>query len=185
MNTPDPANELEETAELTCTVHLAGKTARRLQRAAAIQQRPAEYVAAECIHDELDRDLSEALYTNVEDYAATLDGLAERLALMARELVALPSGAAARVIALAQAEKGGHFPDMHERVVQQLTRMWAGRLTEFGERADGSAGPLENTKVDVMVTPDQWDALARIGNPDSLAHGAQHALEAGIATLDH
>ena len=35
-----------------------------------------------------------------------------------------------------------------------------------------------------MVTPAQWDALARIGAPGSIALGAQKALEAGITAFD-
>jgi hypothetical protein len=62
--------------------------------------------------------------------------------------------------------------------------MRTGRTTEFGARPDSSAGPLEDTKVHAMVTPTQWDALARIGAPGNIGLGGQKALEAGIATLD-
>lgn len=111
---------------------------------------------------------ADTLYTNVEDYAATtLDDPAQRLALIVRELGGLPSGAAARVIALAEAEEGGRFPDVHERMVRQLATMWAGCMVEYGTRSDGSVGPLEDTKVDVTVTPEQWEALCCIGEPDS------------------
>ncbi|WP_282698090.1 hypothetical protein [Streptomyces sp. CC208A] len=169
----------------TVTVRLSGQSARRLRRAAEIQQRPAEEVAAECIVDEMRRDVHEALYSSSETYAASLEGLAKRLALIARELGALPSGAAAQVIALAAAEKGGLLPEeWRHRMLEQLTEMWTGRTTEFGTRPDGSTGPLEDIKVDTMVTPAQWDALARIGAPGSIAAGVRKALEAGITTLD-
>lgn len=184
MDASNRSSDDDERRELSLTIRLTGQTAQRMRRAAAIQQRPVEEVAAECVRDELGRDLYDALYANVEDYAATLDGLAQRLALIVRELGGLPSGAAARVIALAQAEKGGHFPDVHERMVGQLTRMWAGRTIEYGKRPDGSVGPLEDSKVEVTVTPEQWDALARIGAPDSLGSGAQRAMDTGIESLD-
>ena len=69
-------------------------------------------------------------------------------------------------------------------MVEQLTTMWAGRTTEYGRRPDGSVGPLESSKAEVVVTPGQWDALCRIGAPGSLGAGAQQAMEAGIAALD-
>ncbi|MFE0043687.1 hypothetical protein [Streptomyces albireticuli] len=183
---PHPADDAAgEHAELTVTVRLTGQSAARLRRAADIQQRPIEEVAAECIGDEMRRDVNGTLYSGSDSYAATLDGLAKRLALIVRGLGALPSGAAAKVIALAAAEQHGPLPEeWHQRMLEQLTEMWTGRTTEFGERPDGSVGPLEDTKVDAMVTPAQWDALARIGAPGSLALGTQKALEAGITALD-
>ncbi|MEU5599143.1 hypothetical protein [Streptomyces sp. NPDC020298] len=45
----------------------------------------------------------------------------------------------------------------------------AGRGTFFDKRANGTFGPVEDIKVDVLVTPEQWDALGRIGAPGSLA----------------
>ncbi|KPC86405.1 hypothetical protein ADL27_45600 [Streptomyces sp. NRRL F-6602] len=69
-------------------------------------------------------------------------------------------------------------------MLEQLTEMWTGRTTEFGTRPDDSFGPLEKTQVQAMVTPAQWDALARIGAPGSIAQGVQEALEAGITALD-
>lgn len=59
-----------------------------------------------------------------------------------------------------------------------------GRGTFFDKRADGTFGPVEDIKIDVLVTPKQWDALGRIGAPDSLASGAQKAMAAGVASLD-
>ncbi|WP_143608713.1 hypothetical protein [Streptomyces sp. CB03234] len=183
---PHPADDaVGEHAELTVTVRLTGQSARRLRRAADIQQRPVEEVAAECISDEMRRDVHEALYSGSDAYAATLDGLAQRLALLVRELGALPSGPAAHVIAQAAAEQHGPLPEeWHRRMLEQLTEMWTGRTTEFGARPDGSVGPLEKTQVQAMVTPAQWDALARIGAPGSIAQGVQEALEAGITALD-
>ncbi|MEU3091673.1 hypothetical protein ACWCQ0_33605 [Streptomyces massasporeus] len=52
----------------------------------------------------------------------------------------------------------------------------AGRGTFFDKRADGTFGPVEDIKIDVLVTPEQWDALGRIGAPGSLASGAQKDL---------
>ncbi|MFJ4465713.1 hypothetical protein [Streptomyces sp. NPDC088928] len=181
---PRPADDVGgEHAELTVTVRLTGQSAGRLRRAAEIQQRPVEEVTAECISDEMHRDVHDALYSDA--YAATLDGLAKRLALIVRELGALPSGAAAHVIAQAAAEQHGSLPEeWHQRMLEQLTEMWTGRTTEFGARPDGSVGPLEDIKVHAMVTPAQWDALARIGAPGSIALGTQKALEAGITALD-
>ncbi|RLL65562.1 hypothetical protein [Streptomyces sp. Z26] len=188
MDTPAPRpadDAVGEHAELTVTVRLTGQSARRLRRAAEIQQRPIEDVAAECISDDMHRDVHEALYSGSDAYAATLDGLAKRLALLVRELGALPSGTAAKVIALAAAEKHGPLPEeWHQRMLEQLTDLWTGRTTEFGQRPDGSVGPLEDIKVHAMVTPAQWDALARIGTPGSLAHGTQKALEVGSTALD-
>ncbi|RZE85456.1 hypothetical protein C0R04_30375 [Streptomyces albidoflavus] len=183
---PHPADDAAgEHAELTVTVRLTGQSARRLRRAAEIQQRPVEEVAAESISDEMHREVHDALYSGSDAYAATLDGLAKRLALIVRELGALPSGAAAHVIAQAAAEKHGPLPEeWHQRMLEQLTEMWTGRTAEFGARPDGSVGPLEDTKVHAMVTPAQWDALARIGAPGSIALGTQEALKAGIAALD-
>ncbi|RDG33459.1 hypothetical protein DVH02_31285 [Streptomyces corynorhini] len=183
---PRPADDAAgEHAELTVTVRLTGRSARRLRRAADIQQRPVEEVAAECIGNEMRRDVHEALYSGSDAYAATLDGLAKRLALIVRELGALPSGAAAHVIAQAAAEQHGPLPEeWHQRMLEQLTEMWTGRTTEFGVRPDGSVGPLEDVKVHAMVTPAQWDALARIGAPGSIALGTQKALEAGVTALD-
>ncbi|MEU4735668.1 MULTISPECIES: hypothetical protein [Streptomyces] len=183
---PHPADDAAgEHAELTVTVRLTGQSARRLRRAAEIQQRPVEEVAAESISDEMHREVHDALYSGSDAYAATLDGLAKRLALIVRELGALPSGAAAHVIAQAAAEKHGPLPEeWHQCMLEQLTEMWTGRTTEFGARPDGSVGPLEDTKVHAMVTPAQWDALARIGAPGSIALGTQEALKAGIAALD-
>ncbi|MCX4862146.1 MULTISPECIES: hypothetical protein [Streptomyces] len=43
---------------------------------------------------------------------------------------------------------------------------------------------MEDIKIDVLVTPEQWDALGRIGAPGSLASGAQKAMAAGVASLD-
>ncbi|MCI0386045.1 hypothetical protein [Streptomyces sp. CNQ085] len=37
---------------------------------------------------------------------------------------------------------------------------------------------MEDIKIDVLVTPEQWDALGRIGAPGSLASGAQKAMAA-------
>lgn len=184
---PHPAddNAVDEHAELAVTVRLTGPSARRLRRAAEIQQRPIEEVATECIGDEMRRDVHEALYSGSDVHAATLDGLAQHLALIVRELGALPSGAAAHVIAQAAAEHHGPLPkEWHQRMLEQLTELWTGRTTEFGARPDGSVGPLEDTKVHAMVTPAQWDALTRIGTPGSIALGAQKALEAGITALD-
>ncbi|MFD8608564.1 hypothetical protein [Streptomyces sp. NPDC059631] len=179
---PDP----DDSRELVATVRVDGEAARRLRRAATFQQRPVDDVAAYCVRDELDRDVYDVLYTNVDDYASTLDGLSQRLALLIRELGALPTGDAAKVIAQAAAEKGGHLPDpWHERMVEQLTSLWSGRGTFFDKRADGTFGPVEDIKIDVLVTPEQWDALGRIGAPGSLASGAQKAMAAGIAALDH
>ncbi|GHJ19118.1 hypothetical protein ACH4KL_32390 [Streptomyces albus] len=188
MDTPAPRpadDAVGEHAELTVTVRLTGQSARRLHRAAEIQQRPIEEVAAESISDEMRRDVHGTLYSGSDTYAATLDGLAKRLALIVRELGALPSGAAAHVIARAAAEKLGPLPEeWHQRMLEQLTEMWTGRTTEFGTRPDDSFGPLEKTQVQAMVTPAQWDALARIGAPGSIAQGVQEALEAGITALD-
>ncbi|MGW7673076.1 hypothetical protein ACWGJX_39180 [Streptomyces sp. NPDC054775] len=179
---PDP----DDSGELVATVRVSGQAARRLRRAAAFQQRPVDDVAADCVRDELHRDVYDVLYTNVDDYASTLDGLSQRLALLVRELGALPAGDAAKVIAQAAAEKGGHLPDpWHDRMVEQLTSLWAGRGTFFDKRADGTFGPVEDIKIDVLVTPEQWDALGRIGAPGSLTSGAQKAMAAGIASLDH
>ncbi|MEV6319195.1 hypothetical protein [Streptomyces sp. NPDC051776] len=183
--TPRPMDTADERDELTVAVRLTGQSAARLRRGAAIQQRPLEDVAAECIGDEMRRDVYDALYSSSETYAAALDGLAKRLALIVRELGALPSGAAAQVIALAAAEKHGLLPEeWRQRMLEQLTAMWTGRTTEFGKRPDASIGPLEDIKVDTMVTPAQWDALARIGAPGSLECGLQKALQAGISALD-
>ncbi|GAA2247418.1 hypothetical protein GCM10010232_38300 [Streptomyces amakusaensis] len=89
------------------------------------------------------------------------------------------------MIAQAVAEQHGPLPEeWHQRMLEQLTELWTGRTTEFGQRPDGSVGPLEDTKVHAMVTPAQWDALARIGDPGSIALGTQKALEAGITALD-
>ncbi|NJQ04481.1 hypothetical protein [Streptomyces lonarensis] len=183
---PRPADDsVGEHAELTVTVRLTGQSAGRLRRAAEIQQRPVEELAAESISDEVHRDVHEALYSGSDPYAATLDGLAKRLALIVRELGTPPSGAAAHVIAQAAAEQHGPLPEeWHQRMLEQLTEMWSRRTAEFSARPDGSVGPLEDTKVHAMVTPAQWDALARIGAPGSTALGAQQALEAGIAALD-
>ncbi|MFC8274212.1 hypothetical protein ACFUJR_17135 [Streptomyces sp. NPDC057271] len=183
---PRPADDAAgEHAELTVTVRLTGQSARRLRRTAEIQQRPVEEVAAESISDEMHREVHEALCSGSGAYAATLDGLAKRLALIVRELGALPSGAAAHVIAQAAAEQYGPLPEeWHRRTLEQLTELWTGRTTEFGQRPDGSVGPLEDTHVHAMVTPAQWDALARIGAPGSIALGTQKALEAGITALD-
>ncbi|MGK5544978.1 hypothetical protein ACSNOH_09635 [Streptomyces sp. URMC 127] len=106
MDTPAPRpadDAVGEHAELTVIVRLTGQSARHLRRAAEIQQRPVEQVAAECISDEMHRDLHDTLYSSSDTYAASLDGLAERLALIVRELGALPSRAAAHVIAQAAA----------------------------------------------------------------------------------
>ncbi|MFC7472685.1 hypothetical protein ACWG43_15010 [Streptomyces albidoflavus] len=191
MDTPAPRPTDDvggEHAELTVTVRLTGQSAGRLLRAAEIQQRPVEEVAAECISDEMRRDVHDALYSDAlysDAYAATFDGLAKRLALIVRGLGALPSGAAAHVIAQAAAEQHGPLPEeWHPRMLEQLTEMWTGRTTEFGARPDGSVGPLEDIKVHAMVTPAQWGALARIGAPGSIALGTQKALEAGITALD-
>ncbi|MFE2728055.1 hypothetical protein [Kitasatospora sp. NPDC059327] len=69
-------------------------------------------------------------------------------------------------------------------MIGQLSEMWIGRSTEFGACPDGSSGPLGGTRVQVVVTPGQWEALARIGGPGGIAHGVQEALAAGIADLD-
>lgn len=63
------------------------------------------------------------------------------------------------------------------------TQTRSGRTTEFGTRSDGSLGPLEDTTVSVAVTPEQWDALARIGDPGSISDGANRAVTAGITAL--
>ncbi|MFE0645951.1 hypothetical protein ACFW2Y_30740 [Streptomyces sp. NPDC058877] len=55
----------------------------------------------------------------------------------------------------------------------------AGRGTFFDKRADGTFGPVEEIKIDVLVTPGQWDALGRISAPGSLASGAQKAMQPG------
>ncbi|WKK24120.1 hypothetical protein QZH56_36710 [Streptomyces olivoreticuli] len=184
--TPHPTDDVGELAELTVTGRLTGQSAAHLCRCTAIQQRPVEEVAAECIGDEMCRGVCDALYSGCETYAAALEGLAKRLALIVRELGALPSGVAAKVIALAAAEKHGPLPDEWQKhMLEQLTDLWTGCTTEFGERPDGSVGPVEDTKIHALVTPAQWDALARIGAPGSLTHGTHKALEAGITALDH
>ncbi|CAL9480767.1 hypothetical protein SUDANB176_03043 [Streptomyces sp. enrichment culture] len=81
MDTPAPHPESaspdpEDGSELVATVRLDGQAARRLRRAAAFQRRPVDDVAADCVCDELDRDVYDVLYTNVDDYASALDGLA-------------------------------------------------------------------------------------------------------------
>ncbi|WP_406109855.1 hypothetical protein [Kitasatospora purpeofusca] len=75
----------EEHAGLTVTVRLSGHSATLLRRRAEIQQRPIEEVAAECIGNEMRRDVHEALYSVSGTYAAALDALAEHLALAVRE----------------------------------------------------------------------------------------------------
>lgn len=67
------------------TVRLSGHSATLLRRRAEIQQRPIEEVAAECIGNEMRRDVHEALYSVSGTYAAALDALAEHLALAVRE----------------------------------------------------------------------------------------------------
>jgi hypothetical protein len=126
----------------------------------------------------------DALYANAERYAIGLDGLAERLAELVRELAALPSAAAARVIALAESANLSLPDEWSERLIHQLTTLWERRTTEFGRWPDGTAGPVENTDVSVTVIPEQWDACSRIGAPDSLSVGAGKALAVGIKALD-
>ncbi|WP_405523697.1 hypothetical protein OG426_10495 [Streptomyces canus] len=60
----------------------------------------------------------------------------------------------------------------------------AGRSTFFDNLRRRHLGPVEGIKIDVLVTPEQWDALGRIGAPGSLASGAQKAMAAGVASLD-
>ncbi|WP_327357939.1 hypothetical protein [Streptomyces sp. NBC_01304] len=164
---------------------MSGQAAQRLRRGAEIRKRPVEEIAANCVSDEMRRPVYDMLYRSGDDYAATQDGLAKRLALIVRDLGALPASAATEVIALAAAEQGGPLPDeWRERVLDQLAEMWQGRTTEFGKRPDGSVGPLDDVKVHALVTPAQWDALGRIGAPGSLNSGAQKALETGIKALD-
>ncbi|QNP71584.1 hypothetical protein IAG44_20550 [Streptomyces roseirectus] len=187
METPQPRSDDPDAdrAELTITIRVSGRAAQHLRRGAAVRQKPIEEIAADCVNDEIRRPVYDMLYRSGEDYATALEGLAKRLALIVRDLGALPSSAATEVIALAAAEQGGPLPyEWRERVINQLAGMWQGRTTEFGKRPDGSFGPLDNIKVDAVVTPAQWDALGRIGQPGSLGSGAQKALEAGIAVLD-
>ncbi|MGW0316079.1 hypothetical protein [Streptomyces flavidovirens] len=79
MDTPAPhpdsaSHDTDDSGELVTTVRVSGKAARRLRRAAAFQQRPVDDVAADCVRDELDRDVYDVLYTNIDDYASTLNG---------------------------------------------------------------------------------------------------------------
>ncbi|WP_159394290.1 hypothetical protein [Streptomyces sp. NRRL S-495] len=80
----------EEHTEMTVTVRLADRTAGLLRRRAEIQQRPIEEIVAECISNEMRRDVHEALYNVSDTYAATIDALAEHLALVVREPCAPP-----------------------------------------------------------------------------------------------
>ena len=89
----------------------------------------------------------DALYANAERYAIGLDGLAERLAELVRELAALPSADAARVIALAESAKLSLPDEWGERLIHQLTTLWERRTTEFGRRPDGTAVPGSRTRT--------------------------------------
>ncbi|MEU6990626.1 hypothetical protein ABZ953_08225 [Streptomyces sp. NPDC046465] len=167
------------------TIHLDGKTAATVRRIAAFKERPPEEIVAECVRDELGHEMYDAMYANAAQYAAGLDGLARQLAEVVRDHGALPSRDAAKIVALVDAAKLCPLPaELGERILQQLTTLWEGRSTEYGKRSDGTFGPVENTELGVQVTPEQWDACARIGAPDSLAAGARKALATGIEALD-
>ncbi|MFE7115522.1 hypothetical protein ACFU99_08880 [Streptomyces sp. NPDC057654] len=179
------ADARDGSAPLDLTIHLDGKTAATVRRIAAIKKLPPEEIAAECVRDELRRETYDALYMNATHYAVGLNEAARKLAEMVCELGALPARDAAKAVALAETAKLGPLPyEWRQRILQQLTSLWEGRTTEFGRRADGTTGPLEDADLGVRVTPEQWDACARIGAPDSLAAGARKALAAGIEALD-
>ncbi|MFE2728054.1 hypothetical protein [Kitasatospora sp. NPDC059327] len=80
-------------------------------------QRPAGEVPAECAGDGTGRDLNEAPYgdSDSDRYPSALGSLAGHLALVVRELGALPPGAAAHVIARAAAEHHGPGPGERRR----------------------------------------------------------------------
>ncbi|MFJ1823396.1 hypothetical protein [Streptomyces sp. NPDC088178] len=160
---PDP----DDSRELVATVRVDGEAARGLRRAAAFQQRPVDDVAADCVRDELDRDVYDVLYTNVDDYASTLDGLSQRLALLIRELGALPTGDAAKVIAQAAAEKGGHLPDpWHDCSRLSTTDAAAASQLCPGTTAGYTASPARPIgapipRVGAGLTPIPWGVLLR------------------------
>ncbi|MFF2619723.1 hypothetical protein [Kitasatospora sp. NPDC058046] len=171
--------------EPTEGVRLVGHSDGGLRLGARTQQHPIGEAAAGCIGNGTHRDVNEVPYNDRDTYTAALGSLAGHLALIVRDLDALPPEAAAHVIAQAAAQQHGPLPEeWHRHVVGQLTEMWTGRATAFGTRPNGSFGPFRNTRVQVMVTPAQWDALARIGAPHGIAQGAQEALAAGITALD-
>ncbi|MFI5803472.1 hypothetical protein [Streptomyces sp. NPDC051561] len=181
----NPPNPRDDKTSLDLSIHLDGKTAAMVRRIAAIKERPHEEIVAECVRDELGHKMHDAMYANAAEYAVGLDGLARQLAEVVRDLGALPSRDAARIVALVDAAKLCPLPaELGERILQQLTALWEGRITEYGKRRDGTFGPVDDTDLGVRVTPEQWDACARIGAPDSLAAGARKALAFGIEALD-
>ncbi|MGH4032894.1 hypothetical protein ACQB60_28620 [Actinomycetota bacterium Odt1-20B] len=180
-----PPNAPDEKAPLDLTIRLDGKTAATVRRVATMKELPPEQIVTECVRDELGHKLYDGMYANAAEYAAGLGGLARQLAEVVRDLGALPSRDAAKIVASVDAAKLCSLPDeLGERILQQLTTLWEGRITEYGKRSDGTVGPVEDTDLGVRVTPAQWDACARIGAPDSLAAGARKALAAGIEALD-
>ncbi|ELP66345.1 hypothetical protein STRTUCAR8_10246 [Streptomyces turgidiscabies Car8] len=136
---------------------MSGTAARHLRRAAAFQQRPVNDVAADCVRDELHRDVYDVLYTNVEDYASTADGLSQRLALLVRELGALPAGDAAK--AIAQAAAPGANPLQN-------------RLTTGSRSYDATAPPNARSPAAPWRCPQSWHLVRTSARPPA---GSLHA----------
>lgn len=179
-------------APLSLTITLDANTARAVTLIATEQQRSREQVAADAVADEIDRDVYDALYGRA-DYAATLDGLARRLAELARDLLALPRHDAARTIALAKAAKLPH-PDPNNPVavrlqhdlIEQTTREWLTRSVEYALRPNGRLGPITDTVIEVTLTPAGHDALDRIATAQqsTLRQAADQLLTTALHQFD-
>ncbi|WP_199546341.1 hypothetical protein [Streptomyces sp. N35] len=152
--------------DLEVTVRLSGRAAHHVRRRAEVTGMSLETVTAEAVGDEFRRRTYDSLYAIRVNHAARIEGLAGRLAKMMLELGGLPRTDVGAALALATDMFGDELhDDVRARQVAQMASLYADYGTAFGERPDGSYGPVEETKVRFSVTPEQYDALRRIGYP--------------------
>ncbi|MGW5868218.1 hypothetical protein ACWFRJ_39435 [Streptomyces sp. NPDC055239] len=172
-------------SDLTLTITLTGRAAHDLRRRRDITGMTGEAVAEEAVSDGVRHSTYNALYRNRVEHITTLDGWAKKLADIALALGAMPRIDAAAIVAGAEDQFGANLLDnVHAVNFQRLKDMWSGVTIGWGERENGSIGPLEPAKLPVEITPDQHDALERIGHPGTISQGAARALSLGIPQLD-
>lgn len=170
----------------TISITISTQVFDRLAHIAEVQGRAVEEVATDAVVDQLNGEIYRLPYRDRGTWMAGLEGWSLRLAELIRDLADLPRHDATRMIALTHAQIARSMPEqLFERHVEQLTRHWLERVgTRWGRREDGSADPLEDSPVEAMASPEQWDALRRIGSPGSINDAMQAVLAADIAALD-
>ncbi|MGW7003680.1 hypothetical protein ACWGCW_12825 [Streptomyces sp. NPDC054933] len=170
-------------SDLPLNITLTGHAAARVRRRAAITGMSLEAVAEEAVADELGRSTYDALFRSRAEHITTLDGWAKRLAEIALALGGMPRTDAAAIVAAAQDHLSDDLKDdVRAAHLRNLTSLWSGRTTAWGKRSDGSHGPTETTTYSFDVTPEQYDALQRIGHPAT--DGGQRVLDVALPRLD-